>query len=215
MDPRRHDIRFVEDNWEHPMLGAAGLGWEVWIDGMEITQFTYFQQVGGLRPIRLLELTYGLERLALYLQDKESVYDLEWVEGVTYGDVFRQAEYEHSKSPLRWPTRTSCSASLTTASGSPPRPGGQTGSTRLRLGAEVLPYLQPAGSPGAISVTADRLHRPGARSGEKMRQAYVEELGTAGIPLLKGEKSVAEGNCCWRSAVRRYRPGLWAKRPSS
>ncbi|MFS8512696.1 MAG: glycine--tRNA ligase subunit alpha [Planifilum fulgidum] len=98
VDPRRHDIRFVEDNWEHPMLGAAGLGWEVWIDGMEITQFTYFQQVGGLEadPVSV-ELTYGLERLALYLQDKESVYDLEWVEGVTYGDVFRQAEYEHSK----------------------------------------------------------------------------------------------------------------------
>lgn len=98
VDPRRHDIRFVEDNWEHPMLGAAGLGWEVWIDGMEITQFTYFQQVGGLEadPVSV-ELTYGLERLALYLQDKESVYDLEWVDGVTYGDVFHQAEYEHSK----------------------------------------------------------------------------------------------------------------------
>ncbi len=98
VDPRRHDIRFVEDNWEHPMLGAAGLGWDVWIDGMEITQFTYFQQVGGLEadPVSV-ELTYGLERLALYLQDKESVYDLQWVDGVTYGDVFHQAEYEQSK----------------------------------------------------------------------------------------------------------------------
>jgi len=98
LDPRHHDIRFVEDNWEHPGLGAWGLGWEVWLDGMEITQFTYFQQVGGLdcRPVSV-EITYGMERLASYLQDKDNVFDLEWVDGVTYGDVFRQQEYEHSK----------------------------------------------------------------------------------------------------------------------
>ena len=98
LDPRHHDIRFVEDNWEHPGLGASGLGWEVWLDGMEITQFTYFQQVGGLdcRPVSV-EITYGMERLASYLQDKDNVFDLEWVDGVTYGDVFRQQEYEHSK----------------------------------------------------------------------------------------------------------------------
>ncbi|BCU82410.1 glycine--tRNA ligase alpha subunit [Polycladomyces abyssicola] len=98
IDPRHHDIRFVEDNWENPAMGAAGLGWEVWLDGMEITQFTYFQQVGGLDvdPVSV-ELTYGLERLASYIQEKESVFDLEWVNGVTYGDVFHQPEYEHSK----------------------------------------------------------------------------------------------------------------------
>ncbi|MCS1350479.1 glycine--tRNA ligase subunit alpha [Mechercharimyces sp. CAU 1602] len=98
IDPRHHDIRFVEDNWENPALGAAGLGWEVWLDGMEVTQFTYFQQVGGLEasPVSV-ELTYGLERLASYLQEKENVFDLEWVEGFTYGDIFKQAEYEHSK----------------------------------------------------------------------------------------------------------------------
>ncbi|WP_054950015.1 glycine--tRNA ligase subunit alpha [Numidum massiliense] len=98
IDPLKHDIRFVEDNWEAPTLGAWGLGWEVWLDGMEITQFTYFQQVGGLdaRPVSA-EITYGLERLASYIQDKDNVFDLEWVEGVTYGDVFKQPEYEHSK----------------------------------------------------------------------------------------------------------------------
>jgi glycyl-tRNA synthetase alpha chain len=98
IDPQHHDIRFVEDNWENPAMGAAGLGWEVWLDGMEITQFTYFQQVGGLDvdPVSV-ELTYGLERLASYIQEKESVFDLEWVDGVTYGDVFHQPEYEHSK----------------------------------------------------------------------------------------------------------------------
>lgn len=98
IDPLKHDIRFVEDNWESPTLGAWGLGWEVWLDGMEITQFTYFQQVGGLDadPVSV-EITYGLERLASYIQDKENVFELEWVDGIQYGDIFLQPEYEHSK----------------------------------------------------------------------------------------------------------------------
>ncbi|WP_217586734.1 glycine--tRNA ligase subunit alpha [Lentibacillus saliphilus] len=97
IDPLEHDIRFVEDNWENPTLGAAGLGWEVWLDGMEITQFTYFQQIGGLEanPVSV-ELTYGIERLASYIQDKENVFDLEWTDGVTVKDIFLQPEYEHS-----------------------------------------------------------------------------------------------------------------------
>lgn len=97
IDPLKHDIRFVEDNWENPTLGAAGLGWEVWLDGMEITQFTYFQQIGGLEanPVTV-ELTYGIERLASYIQDKENVFDLEWNNGVTLRDIFYQPEYEHS-----------------------------------------------------------------------------------------------------------------------
>jgi len=98
IDPRENDIRFVEDDWESPTLGAWGLGWEVWLNGMEVTQFTYFQQVGGLdcKPV-LGELTYGLERLAMYLQGKESVFDLVWVDGVTYRDVYHQNEVEQSK----------------------------------------------------------------------------------------------------------------------
>ncbi|MBT2731430.1 MULTISPECIES: glycine--tRNA ligase subunit alpha [Carnobacterium] len=98
IDPLEHDIRFVEDNWENPSMGCAGLGWEVWLDGMEITQFTYFQQVGGLEcnPVTS-ELTYGLERLASYIQDVDSVYDIEWTKGVKYGEIFIQPEYEHSK----------------------------------------------------------------------------------------------------------------------
>jgi glycyl-tRNA synthetase alpha chain len=97
IDPQTHDIRFVEDDWENPTLGAWGLGWEVWLDGMEITQFTYFQQVGGLncKPITG-EITYGLERLAMYLQDVENVYALQWVPGVSYGDVYLQNEVEQS-----------------------------------------------------------------------------------------------------------------------
>lgn len=98
IDPREHDIRFVEDNWEAPTLGAWGLGWEVWLDGMEVTQFTYFQQVGGLecQPVSA-ELTYGLERLASYLQNKENVFDIEFTKGVSYAAIFQQPEFEHSK----------------------------------------------------------------------------------------------------------------------
>jgi len=96
--PLEHDIRFVEDNWEAPTLGAWGLGWEIWLDGMEVTQFTYFQQVGGVAcdPISA-EITYGIERIASYLQDVEDVFDLEYTKGVSYASIFRQAEYEHSK----------------------------------------------------------------------------------------------------------------------
>lgn len=102
IDPKVHDIRFVEDNWESPTLGAWGLGWEVWLNGMEVTQFTYFQQAGGLecQPV-MGEITYGLERLAMYIQGVESVYDLIWADSmngvVRYGDIFHQNEVEQSK----------------------------------------------------------------------------------------------------------------------
>ncbi|MSP98712.1 MAG: glycine--tRNA ligase subunit alpha [Betaproteobacteria bacterium] len=98
IDTRVHDIRFVEDDWESPTLGAWGLGWEVWLDGMEVTQFTYFQEVGSLvcKPV-LGEITYGLERLAMYLQGKENVFDLVWTPGVTYRDVYHQNEVEQSR----------------------------------------------------------------------------------------------------------------------
>ena len=98
INPQEHDIRFVEDDWESPTLGAWGLGWEVWLDGMEVTQFTYFQQVGGLdcKPVSG-EITYGLERLAMYLQGKDSIFDLVWTPGVTYRDVYHQNEVEQSR----------------------------------------------------------------------------------------------------------------------
>jgi len=104
IEPALHDVRLVEDDWESPTLGAWGLGWEVWLDGMEVTQFTYFQQVGGFdcRPVPA-EITYGIERLAMYIQGVDSVFDLVWVEGaegeppVTYGDVFKRNEFEYSR----------------------------------------------------------------------------------------------------------------------
>jgi glycyl-tRNA synthetase alpha chain len=97
INPEEHDIRFVEDDWESPTLGAAGVGWEVWLDGMEITQFTYFQQMGGidLNPISV-EITYGPERIAMYLQGVDSVFDLEWAHGITYGELHKRTEYEGS-----------------------------------------------------------------------------------------------------------------------
>lgn len=95
--PEEHDIRLVEDNWESPTLGAWGLGWEIWLDGMEITQFTYFQQCGGIDCFPVCaEITYGIERIAMYIQNKESVFDIEWVDGITYADVHHQNEVDYS-----------------------------------------------------------------------------------------------------------------------
>lgn len=98
IDPLKHDIRFVEDDWESPTLGAWGLGWEVWLDGMEITQYTYFQQVGGfdLKPVSV-EITYGLERIAMYIQGVDNLFDIEWVEGIKYRDIHHETEVEFSK----------------------------------------------------------------------------------------------------------------------
>ena len=98
IDPKEHDIRFVEDNWESPTLGAWGLGWEVWLDGMEITQFTYFQQVGGINcELESGEITIGLERICMYLQDVSNVYDIKYSKNLSYGDIYKMSEYENSK----------------------------------------------------------------------------------------------------------------------
>ena len=97
IDTRKHDVRLVEDDWEGPTLGAWGLGWEVWVDGMEVTQFTYFQQLGGMDvDVVAGEITYGLERLAMFLQRKRSAFDLEWATGVTWGDVYKESERQWS-----------------------------------------------------------------------------------------------------------------------
>jgi glycyl-tRNA synthetase alpha chain len=111
IDLARHDVRLVEDDWEGPTLGAWGLGWEVWVDGMEVTQFTYFQQLGGLElDLIPAEITYGLERLAMFLQDKRSAFELEWAPGITWGDVYRESErqwstYNFEAAPVEMLTR--------------------------------------------------------------------------------------------------------------
>ncbi len=144
--PAEHDIRFVEDDWEGPTLGAWGLGWEVWMDGMEITQFTYFQQAGGidLTPISV-ELTYGLERIAMYLQDVRSVYDLEWGHGVTYGDIYQRNEAQWS----RYNFEVADTEALFAAFAAPRArvralPRGRPGAPGLRPGPQVQPLVQPA-----------------------------------------------------------------------
>jgi hypothetical protein len=165
IDPRKNDIRFVEDDWESPTLGASGLGWEVWLNGMEITQFTYFQQVGGLecKPV-LGELTYGLERLAMYLQGKESVFDLVWVDGVLWRrispergraiEVQLRARQHRDAVPALRPVR----------GGSEAADGSAVRATRLRDGPQVLAQLQPARCAGRdFNHRARRLHRARAQ----------------------------------------------------
>jgi glycyl-tRNA synthetase alpha chain len=203
IDPRANDIRFVEDDWESPTLGASGLGWEVWLNGMEITQFTYFQQVGGLecRPV-LGELTYGLERLAMYLQGKDSVFDLVWVDGaetrgstpVRYGDVFHQNEVEQS----RYNFELADTAMLT-------QHFGQFESEAKRLMAVqcVLPAYEMVlrcshafnllDARGAISVTERAAYIGRVRNlARSVAQAYHDSREKLGFPMLKQPRPAAK-----------------------
>jgi len=188
INPGEHDIRFVEDDWESPTLGAWGLGWEVWLDGMEVTQFTYFQEVGGLacRPV-LGEITYGLERLAMYLQGKDSVYDLVWTPGVTYRDVYHQNEVEQSK----YNFELSNSEMLF-------RHFGEYEAEAKRLIAEqcVLPGYEMVmkashtfnllDARGAISVTERAAYIGRVRAlARAVAQAYYESRERLGFPLLE------------------------------
>jgi len=188
IDPRKNDIRFVEDDWESPTLGAWGLGWEVWLNGMEVTQFTYFQQVGGLdcRPV-LGELTYGLERLAMYLQGKESVFDLVWVDGVTYGNVYHQNEVEQS----RYNFELADSAMLFQHFGQ-----FESEAKRLIEAQCALPAYEMVlrcshtfnllDARGAISVTERAAYIGRVRNlARQVAQAYFESRERLGFPLLK------------------------------
>jgi glycyl-tRNA synthetase alpha chain len=187
IDPLEHDIRFVEDDWESPTLGAWGLGWEVWLDGMEITQFTYFQEVGSLacRPV-LGEITYGLERLAMYLQGRESVYDLVWTPGVTYGDVYHQNEVEQS----RYNFELANTALLFTLFSS-----FEKEAERLMQAQAVLPAYEMVmkcshtfnllDARGAISVTERAAYIGRVRAlSRAVAQAYFESRERLGFPML-------------------------------
>ena len=188
IDPRAHDIRFVEDDWESPTLGAWGLGWEVWLDGMEVTQFTYFQEVGSLpcRPV-LGEITYGLERLALYLQGKSSIFDLVWTPGVTYGDVYHQNEVEQS----RYNFELSDAELLFRHFGD-----FETEARRLIEAQCVLPGYEMVmkcshafnllDARGAISVTERAAYIGRVRAlARKVAQAYYESRERLGFPMRK------------------------------
>ena len=186
IDAKQHDIRFVEDDWESPTLGAWGLGWEVWLDGMEITQFTYFQEVGSLacKPV-LGEITYGLERLAMTLQGKESVFDLVWTPGVSYGDVYHQNEAEQS----RYNFELSNSEMLFRHFGDY-----EAEATRLIEAQCVLPAYEMVlkashtfnllDARGAISVTERAAYIGRVRSlARAVAQAYYDSRGKLGFPM--------------------------------
>ncbi len=196
IDPLHHDIRFVEDNWESPTLGAWGLGWEVWLDGMEVTQFTYFQQVGGLdaHPVSV-EITYGLERLASYIQDKENVYDLEWVDGITYGDVFHQNEYEQSKYTFEISDVKMLFTLFNTYEEEAKR------AIEAELVLPAYDYVLKCShtfnlldARGAISVTERTGYIMRVRNlARQVAKAYYESREKLGFPLLKGSTSSAQG----------------------
>ncbi|MCC2644896.1 MAG: glyQ [Burkholderiales bacterium] len=197
IDLKVHDVRFVEDNWENPTLGAWGLGWEVWLDGMEVTQFTYFQQVGGIdcKPV-LGEITYGLERLAMYLQNVDNVYDLIWTktitgEIVTYGDVFLQNEIEQSKYNFEYSNTSLLFGQFTNY---------ESEAKRLIEAQLVLPgyemILNTAhtfnllDAHGAISVTERANYIGRIRTLAKLvANEYYESRQRLGFPLLKSRKS--------------------------
>ena len=196
LDPLVHDIRFVEDNWESPTLGAWGLGWEIWLNGMEVTQFTYFQQVGGLdcKPVSG-EITYGLERIAMYLQGVESVFDLVWTDGpqgkVLYGDVFHQNEvemsafnFEHANTEVLFRWFDSCEQdSKALIEAGLPLPAYE-----LMLKASHTFNLLDARS--AISVTERQRFILRVRAlARAVAQAYYERREALGFPLLGGVSS--------------------------
>ena len=194
IDPTQHDIRFVEDDWESPSLGAWGLGWEVWLNGMEVTQFTYFQEVGGLacKPV-LGEITYGLERLAMYLQGVENVYDLVWTPGVSYGDVYHQNEVEQSRynfelADVAWLLRQFDDF--------------EREAVRLMDAGLALPGFEMVmkcshtfnvlDARGAISVTERAAYIARVRTlSRKVARAYYDAREALGFPLLKQENSHA------------------------
>jgi glycyl-tRNA synthetase alpha chain len=186
LDPRQNDIRFVEDDWENPTLGCWGLGWEVWLNGMEVTQFTYFQQVGGIdcRPITG-EITYGLERLAMYIQGKESLFDLVWTPGLSYGDVYHQNEVEQSA----YNFEHSDVDFLLTAFGAHERQSRLLMDQRLALPA--YEQLLKAGhtfnlldARGAISVTERAAYIGRIRNlARAVAQAYVDSRARLGFPM--------------------------------
>ena len=196
IDTLVHDIRFVEDNWESPTLGAWGLGWEVWLNGMEVTQFTYFQQVGGLecKPVTG-EITYGLERIAMYLQGVKSVYDLIWTEGpqgtVTYGDIFHQNEveqstynFEHANTDVLFPQFDQCEeACMKLVDANLPLPAYE----QLLKASHVFNLLDAR---HAISVTERQRYILRVRA---LSRAIAENYYTAreslGFPLLKNNKN--------------------------
>ena len=187
-DLKQNDIRFVEDDWENPTLGAWGLGWEVWLNGMEVTQFTYFQQVGGIncKPITG-EITYGLERLAMYLQKVENVYDLVWTDGVSYGDVYHQNEVEQSTYNFEYSNTSWLFEQFTNYEAEAKRlmaiPLALPAYEMVLKAAHTFNLLDAR---GAISVTERAAYIGRIRNlSKQIAQAYFESREKLGFPMLK------------------------------
>ena len=195
IDPKEHDIRFVEDNWENSTFGAWGLGWEVWLDGMEITQFTYFQQVGAIDcEIESAELTYGLERIALFLQEKDNVFDIDYTDNIKYGDIFKKAEYEHSVYSFEESDIQMLYTLFDTY---------EKEATKLVNKGLVLPaydYILKTShtfnlldAKGAIGVSQRASYIAKVRNmAKKLASAYVAQRESMGYPLMKLEKVFEE-----------------------
>lgn len=196
VDPLKHDIRFVEDDWESPTLGAWGLGWEVWLDGMEITQFTYFQQVGGfdLKPVSL-EITYGLERIAMYLQEVDNVFSLDWGGGIKYGDVHYVSEVESCKYNFDYADTEALMKQFESY---------EKEAKRLNALGLVMPSYEFClkcshafnllDARGAFSVTERTGYIARVRAIAKIcAEAYLKQREDLGFPLLKEPDSTAPG----------------------
>ncbi|EFM39141.1 glycine--tRNA ligase, alpha subunit [Peptostreptococcaceae bacterium AS15] len=195
INPLEHDIRFVEDNWENSTFGAWGLGWEVWLDGMEITQFTYFQQVGAIDcEIESAELTYGLERIALFLQEKDNVFDIDYTDNIKYGDIFKKAEYEHSVYSFEESDIQMLYTLFDTY---------EKEATKLVDKGLVLPaydYILKTShtfnlldAKGAIGVSQRASYIARVRNmAKKLASAYVSQRESMGYPLMKLEKIFEE-----------------------
>ena len=195
INPLEHDIRFVEDNWENSTFGAWGLGWEVWLDGMEITQFTYFQQVGAIDcEIESAELTYGLERIALFLQEKDNVFDIDYTDNIKYGDIFKKAEYEHSVYSFEESDIQMLYTLFDTY---------EKEATKLVNKGLVLPaydYILKTShtfnlldAKGAIGVSQRASYIARVRNmAKKLASAYVAQRESMGYPLMKLEKVFEE-----------------------
>ncbi|NLJ72997.1 MAG: glycine--tRNA ligase subunit alpha [Syntrophomonadaceae bacterium] len=195
IDIKKHDIRLVEDNWESPTLGAWGLGWEVWLDGMEITQFTYFQQCGGFdcRPVSA-EITYGLERIAMYIQNKESVYDIVWLDDISYADIHHQGEVDYS----HYNFELADVNTLTTMFNLCESEAMQVVDKRLVLPAydyvlKCSHLFNLLDARGAISVTERTAYIGRVRNLARMvAKAYIEQRESLHYPLIKDERLKAK-----------------------
>ncbi|MBP7861198.1 glycine--tRNA ligase subunit alpha [bacterium] len=192
INPEEHDVRFVEDNWESPTLGAWGVGWEVWLDGLEITQFTYFQQAGGLdvKPVAA-EITYGLERLSMYLQNVDSVYNLKWNENVQYGELFHNNEVEQSKYNFEYSNAAVLPQLFETHEGEADRLLGEKlvmpAYEQILKCSHTFNLMDARGILGRDERMATILRI--RRLAEKAARAYLEQRIEMGFPLIKDESA--------------------------